>query len=123
LNAAKSSARTPRVIIVLGRQTRNVRRDGIPLAYPPADPSDRRAIGRACEAAFPAPEEQDPTAWRRAHRFGPARLRHNAATAIRAEHGLEAAQLVLGHSSAVVTDAVYAERDQRRLAEVAMVSG
>ncbi len=37
---------------------------------------------------------------------------------IRREFGLEAAQLALGHSSAKVTDAVYAERDTARVVEV-----
>ena len=41
----------------------------------------------------------------------PHQLRHTAATEIRREFGLEAAAAVLGHSSAVITDAVYAERD------------
>ncbi len=48
----------------------------------------------------------------------PNRLRHTAATRIRRECGLEAAALVLGHSSAVVTDAVYAQRDRGKLREV-----
>jgi len=48
----------------------------------------------------------------------PNRLRHTAATRIRRECGLEAAALVLGHSSAVVTDAVYAQRDRGKLCEV-----
>jgi hypothetical protein len=37
-------------------------------------------------------------------------LRHTAATAIRARHGLEASQVVLGHAKADVTQ-LYAERD------------
>jgi integrase len=40
----------------------------------------------------------------------PNQLRHSAATSIRARYGLEAAQTVLGHSKADVTQ-VYAERD------------
>lgn len=45
-------------------------------------------------------------------------LRHTAATEIRRAFGLEAAQLALGHSSAQVTDAVYAERDHGKVAEI-----
>lgn len=45
-------------------------------------------------------------------RWAPNQLRHTAATEIRRKYGLEAAQVVLGHSSAVITDAVYAERDR-----------
>lgn len=106
--------------------------------------SYRRAIQYACDRAFPPPEHLRPreysdgpretqtaclarltdrekrelVAWRRAHRWHPHQLRHSAATRIRQEFGLEAAQLVLGHSSAVITDAVYAERDQSKVAEV-----
>jgi hypothetical protein len=38
-------------------------------------------------------------------------LRHAAATEIRQRYGLEAAQVLLGHSRADITQ-VYAERDQ-----------
>ena len=37
---------------------------------------------------------------------------------IRRIFGLEAAQVVLGHSSAQITDAVYAERDLQKVIEV-----
>jgi len=47
----------------------------------------------------------------------PNQLRHAAATEIRRGFGLEAAQVVLGHSRADVTQ-VYAERDLRLAAEV-----
>ena len=59
--------------------------------------SYRKAIHRACEKA-------------RIERWSPNQLRHTAATRIRAEFGLEAAQVILGHSKADVTQ-VYAERD------------
>ena len=52
------------------------------------------------------------------HRWHPHQLRHNAATEIRRAFGLEAAQLALGHSSAQVTAAVYAERDHNKVAEI-----
>ncbi|MCC6284092.1 MAG: site-specific integrase [Phycisphaerales bacterium] len=106
--------------------------------------SYRRAIERACDITFPPPEHlrarlhangrreteaewrQRLTAkeraelegWRKAHRWHPHQLRHTAATRIRRECGLEAAQLVLGHSSALVTEAVYAARDQHKIVEV-----
>jgi integrase len=51
-------------------------------------------------------------------RWSPNQLRHAAGTRIRREFGLEAAQVVLGHASADVTE-VYAERD-RQLALDAM---
>ena len=42
--------------------------------------------------------------------WGPNRLRHSAATEIRSRYGLEAAQTVLGHARADVSQ-IYAERD------------
>lgn len=51
--------------------------------------------------------------WRRSHRWSPNRLRHNAGTFLRKEFGIEAARVVLGHSSAAVTE-VYAELDYEK---------
>ena len=66
--------------------------------------SYNRALRRACEkAGVPC--------------WSANRLRHLAATKIRREFGLEAAQVVLGHSHANVTQ-VYAEVNQERAAEV-----
>lgn len=59
--------------------------------------SYRRAIHRACDKA-------------KVERWSPNRLRHTAATEFRAKFGLEAAQVLLGHAGADVTQ-VYAERD------------
>jgi integrase len=42
--------------------------------------------------------------------WSPNRLRHSAGTEIRRRYGLEAAQVVLGHAQADITQ-VYAERD------------
>jgi integrase len=61
------------------------------------------AIRRACDKA-------------NVPRWGPGRLRHNAATMIRKEFGLDVARTVLGHSSPAVT-AVYAESDWAKAAE------
>lgn len=106
--------------------------------------SYRRAIERGCDLAFAPPEHlqrrtlpsgqieseralqrrltprqrAELEEWRKARRWHPNQLRHTAATNVRREFGLEAAQLVLGHSSATITDAVYAERDMRKVAEV-----
>lgn len=49
----------------------------------------------------------------------PHQLRHTYATRVRREFGLEAAQILLGHSSALVTDAVYAERDEGKAKAIA----
>jgi integrase len=72
--------------------------------------SYRRAVWRACELAYPAPDNVDPIAWRKSHRWSPNQLRHTAATEIRKRFGVEAAQVALGHSNCEVTQ-VYAERD------------
>ncbi len=69
----------------------------------------RKAIRRACEKAGVEP-------------WSPNRLRHTAASDIRKQFGLEAAQCVLGHSKAAVTE-VYAERDHSKAVEVARAIG
>ena len=48
----------------------------------------------------------------------PNQLRHNAATRVRKKHGLEAAQVLLGHATADVTQ-VYAERDLEKAMQAA----
>jgi integrase len=52
----------------------------------------------------------------------PYRLRHAAATRIRREHGIEAARVLLGHSSATMTE-VYAEADMLAAAKVVEQAG
>ena len=106
--------------------------------------SYRRAIQRACDMAFPPPsplvqndgetaaqwkarltpeQHAELKAWRKDHRWHPHQLRHNAGTEIRKRFGLEAAQVMLGHSSANITDAVYAERDERKALAIAAEIG
>jgi integrase len=91
----------------------------------------RRAIERACDKVFPAPaplsQAEDETreqwrkrltkgqkaelaAWRQDHRWHPHQLRHNAATRLRKDFGLEAAQVILGHRTLAVTE-IYAEKN------------
>jgi integrase len=65
----------------------------------------RRAIHRACDAA-------------KIERWSPNRLRHSAATEVRAEFGLETASAILGHSNLATTQ-VYAEADRERMIEAA----
>ncbi|TWU23838.1 tyrosine-type recombinase/integrase [Bythopirellula polymerisocia] len=85
--------------------------------------SFRRAIHRACDKAFPHPQLgskvwaemsdsqiDEVKKWQSFQRWSPNQLRHSAATEVRREFGLEAAQIILGHSQANVTE-VYAERD------------
>ena len=62
------------------------------------------AIRRACDKAG-------------VERWSPNRLRHSAGTEIRKRFGLEAAQVVLGHSTADVTQ-IYAERDLQKAVAV-----
>lgn len=104
--------------------------------------SYRHAIMRACEKAFPLPEnlartvingkresltawkvrltaeEQEAVRqWRRAHSWHPHQLRHNAGTALRKEFGVETARIILGHKTAFTTE-IYAEADRARAMEV-----
>lgn len=77
-----------------------------------------KAIARACRKAWPAPDDirDDATAaaeWDKRHRWAPNQLRHTHGTEVRRKYGLEAAQVILGHSNAKVTE-VYAERDAEK---------
>lgn len=84
-----------------------------------------RAIKYATNKAFPAPEGakgKELADWKAAHRWAPNQLRHSAATEIRREFGLEAAQVILGHSRADVTQ-IYAARDINLGVEVARLIG
>ena len=92
------------------------------------------AIRRACEAAFGMPKElrriskkladnerkrlqKLAAEWRAKHCWSPNQLRHAAGTTVRRLYGLEAAQVVLGHAKADVTQ-VYAARDMALAAEI-----
>jgi hypothetical protein len=77
----------------------------------------RRGGGRLTE-----PEREAVKAWRKEHRWHPNQLRHSFATRVRKHHGLEAAQVLLGHSRADVTQ-VYAERNDELAAKVAAKIG
>ena len=89
-----------------------------------------RAIKVACARAFPHPtlagvaranlsdaDRGELKAWHKAHRWHPHQLRHALATSIRARFGLEASQVVLGHSRADTTQ-IYAEKNLARAGEV-----
>jgi integrase len=62
------------------------------------------AVRRACERAGVPP-------------WSPNRLRHTAGTKIRAAYGIEAARVILGHSSAVTSE-IYAEIDREKAREI-----
>jgi integrase len=111
----------------------------------------RRAIARACEAAFGMPEEYRWTKadlpasgdtaeqlaakarlradkassrakWNTANVWHPHQLRHATATRVRKEYGLEETAALLGHSE-ITTTQIYAERDSQLAAKVAMEVG
>ena len=68
-----------------------------------------RAISRAAKAAG-------------VPHWAPNQLRHLFASEIREKYGLEAAQIMLGHSKADVTQ-IYAERDFKKMEEIANKEG
>lgn len=79
-----------------------------------------RAISRACEAAFPTPPgltEEQAKQWRKDHHWHPHQLRHNAATRLRKQFGIDAAQVILGHKTLAVTE-IYAEKDVATAQEI-----
>jgi integrase len=114
----------------------------------------RRSIERACDHAFPPPQElargrrdredgkkgqrwetaaewkarlgpekwKELQAWRSLHRWHPHQLRHNAATHIRKEFGIEVARVILGHRTASVTE-IYAELDDAKAKTAMQRSG
>ncbi|MCC6796666.1 MAG: site-specific integrase [Candidatus Hydrogenedentes bacterium] len=90
-------------------QLPNVRRTSRVLGEVYTVNSYRRAVQYGCmKAKIPV--------------WNPHRLRHNAATIVRREYGLEAAQLILGHARADVTQ-VYAEVNHVKAIEVAKSIG
>ena len=67
-------------------------------------------------------EKTELAAWRKAHRWHPHQLRHNAATELRKEFGIEAARIILGHHSTAVTE-IYAEKDEQEAIAAIMKVG
>lgn len=118
--------------------TNRKRRPSRPAGERYTSASYRRAIHRACDAAFPpsgqlAPREGESRKqwydrltpaqreqlkeWQSQQHWSPNQLRHAAATEIRREYGLEAAQVTLGHASADVSQ-IYAERDLAKARDI-----
>jgi integrase len=111
-----------------------------------------RCVARACQVAFPLPVElargmvAEATGrlkpereaqwrerlgdegwakveqWRKDHHWHPHQLRHLRGTEVRQRFGLDAAQVVLGHCEASVTE-IYARADLAKAAEVARLTG
>ena len=90
------------------------------LAFPPPEPlcrklasAGKRETLKAWKARLTREQHAEVKAWRKAHRWHPNQLRHNAGTYLRKEFGIEAARVVLGHKSAGVTE-IYAELDRAK---------
>jgi integrase len=93
----------------------------------PADQYNKDSYGRAVRRAVDLINRNREEAAKKAGlefrekdklpRWHPNQLRHSVATEVRRKFGLEAAQTVLGHAKADVTQ-VYAERDAKLAAEV-----
>jgi len=117
--AARQSPRTP------SQEARQPKRN---KQRPPGDhyttDSYRRAIHRACDQAYPAPEDLDDEAeanWQKQHRWSPNRLRHTGATEIRRQYGVEAATIIMGNSLDVAE--IYAERNYETARRIAKEVG
>jgi integrase len=144
LTARSEARKTPRFPSHMRRNaTKRVK-------HPKRKPADKYntqtyglAVDRACDRAFPPPgelarrpdesstawwerltdkQQDEVRAWRKAHRWHPNQLRHAFATRVRKAHGLEAAQVLLGHTRADVTQ-VYAERNEGLAATIAASVG
>jgi site-specific recombinase XerC len=83
-------------------------------------PKELRVI--PTDAADKAIRQAEAAKWRAAHCWAPNQLRHTFATLIRKNHGLEAAQVLLGHSEADTTQ-IYAERDAAKAEAVMLAVG
>jgi integrase len=106
--------------------------------------SYRRAIARACQSAFEMPVQlREPVtkeacvadtaerkqhrrtaraAWNAANAWHPHQLRHTAATRLRKQYGLEAAQVILGHKVLKVTE-LYAEKNREAAKRIMAEAG
>ncbi len=97
---------------------------GCHRAFPPPAPLAKRDDESKAKwrKRLTKKQKRELATWRSAHHWHPHQLRHNYATYVRKEFGLEAAQVLLGHSKADVTQ-VYAERDVNRAFSVAAKIG
>ena len=108
--------------------------------------SYRRAVARGCAKAFPPPphltqlqvkgrkgrRRETQAEWRQRlgadwdkllrwtmdHSWSPNQLRHTAATKLRSEFGIDAAQSILGHRLGSSITEIYAEVDAKKMAEI-----
>jgi len=82
-----------------------------PMRKPQRKPGDCYTVYSYRQAVVKACEKADIPPWH------PNQLRHNAATELRREFGIEAARTVLGHASAV-TSKIYAEMDMGKARDI-----
>jgi integrase len=61
--------------------------------------------------------------WRRSHRWHPHQLRHNAATRLRHEFGIDIAQTILGHRLGSAVTEIYAAANVKRAREAIRETG
>jgi integrase len=82
--------------------------------------SYRRAIWYGCKKADRLAHQQSQEAPKEqvlVPTWHPNQLRHNAATELRRQFGIEVARIILGHSTAFTTE-IYAEKDRQAAQEV-----
>lgn len=114
--------RRPRDRYTVNTYRRAIERGCDDASPPPGDLACRRVKGERgtrwettpeWKARLGAEKWKELRAWRRTHRWHPHQLRHNAATYIRKEFGIEVARVILGHRTASVTE-IYAELDDAK---------
>ncbi len=79
--------------------------------HPKRAPGDHYRVDSYCHAIQRACDRAGVPQW------SPNQLRHNAATFLRKEYGIDVARVILGHSSPAVTE-VYAELDRTKAMQV-----
>jgi integrase len=84
---------------------------------PRIKPDGKRETRKEWTARLTPEEKQAVQVWRREHSWHPHQLRHNAATNLRREFGVELARIILGHKTAFTTE-IYAEADKQQAMEV-----
>jgi integrase len=101
-------------------RTTDIDRSGPVWLYrPPAHKTSHHGLARVIAIG---PRAQEVLTEAPTLHWHPHQLRHTHGTEIRRQFGLEAAQVVLGHTSAQVTQ-IYAERDQAQAVDVAAKIG
>ncbi|MCD4824646.1 MAG: tyrosine-type recombinase/integrase, partial [Phycisphaerae bacterium] len=93
-------------------------------AFPPPAPLAKREGETQKQYKARLTDEQlaEIKTWYKQFHWHPHQLRHNAATELRKEFGLEAARVILGHRSAAITE-VYAEMDRQKAIDAMMKVG